>query len=172
SSDSAASPVSIKIFGAIWPSFFSVHLNSRRHQGSITKAGNALWIGFSVQMKRQIGERIKHQVGRIGAHAFKTKPVGDTARPNPSVARRTDVDSRVANHHGLVYRGAEIAQKRLNADGIRLLATEAIASVNETEVTRSVEALENFFAEADGLVRQHGHAAATQCLQSFAHAGV
>ena len=60
----------------------------------------------------------------------------------------------------------------MHTDWVGLLAGEAVASVDESEIAGGIKSDEDFFAEAYRLIRQDSHAEGAQPIEGFSHAGI
>ena len=81
------------------------------------------------KVRKQFGEIIDEQIGRIVHEAMASAPVGHAASAGAAVARGLHIDFGIADHHSLGRRRSKFAQDDFDADGIRLLACEAVRRV-------------------------------------------
>ena len=110
-----------------------------------------------MQHLRPLGWRVDQHIGRGVNEGLRTEAKYAADRPRAGVAGRLDVYLAVADHDGLLRRGAGFFHQRAQAKGIGLLYGEAVAPIDMEEVVGQAQPLADAARRIHGLVGEHGH---------------
>ena len=103
-------------------------------------------------MRKQFGEIIDEQVGRIFGEAMTAKSVRHSADKSAGVPRGLHIHLRIPNEHRVSRSGAEFTQNRCDAHRIRLLLLKTVATIYQLEIAPKSADIDNYLAESCQLV--------------------
>src|SRR5438552_3392574 len=103
---------------------------------------------------------------------FRGVPIRHATGGYSSIPSRSYIDGGVANHPCRVALTFRIRQDLIDTHRIRLLVIEAVASVDDGEVTVYAKTVEHRATEVNRFVGQYGKPAVAQTVERFPNARI